>query len=304
MSSPWQQFLSEIYKACAELGCPLGAREEPWFRGQHHIDWQLLPSLFRALPNPNENWEPVFQLESDLFFEFSARASEAHQRGLGDWDTLFCMQHYGTPTRLLDWTELLGVAVYFAIHDLPDASEYQPGVTILNPYALNGISWKEEEADLGDLVLPIYLGIDKDDENEELHDYGYFLANSRPFAWEQPVAIYPRQMTSRVRAQQGWFTIHGEEYSPLEEQCPGVVRKVPLPREALPDAEAFLQTAGINTYLLFPELDGLSKHLKEKYRISGQGQRVSSYTPAPTPPVREMSRSLPEQRGRRRRGGS
>ncbi|MBV8970101.1 MAG: FRG domain-containing protein [Verrucomicrobia bacterium] len=31
-----------------------------------------------------------------------------------DWDILFAMQQYRTPTRLLDWTEGLGVALYFA----------------------------------------------------------------------------------------------------------------------------------------------------------------------------------------------
>jgi hypothetical protein len=37
-----------------------------------------------------------------------------------DWHTLVNMQHYGIPTRLLDWTSVLGVAVFFA------TSTYRP----------------------------------------------------------------------------------------------------------------------------------------------------------------------------------
>ena len=35
-------------------------------------------------------------------------------RRSSDWEILFDMQHYGLPTRLLDWSENLGIATFFA----------------------------------------------------------------------------------------------------------------------------------------------------------------------------------------------
>ena len=43
------------------------------------------------------------------------RARELHAGTQSDLDVLFSMHHFGTPTGLLDWTETLGVAVYFAL---------------------------------------------------------------------------------------------------------------------------------------------------------------------------------------------
>ncbi len=40
---------------------------------------------------------------------------EIHDRKFSDWDILFHMQHYGCKTRILDWTDNLGTALYFAL---------------------------------------------------------------------------------------------------------------------------------------------------------------------------------------------
>ena len=48
------------------------------------------------------------------------------------------------------------------------------------------------------------------------------------------------------------------------------LRKVTLPEEAVKDAFKFLGYAGINNFTMFPDLDGLSNYLKQKY-LSTQG---------------------------------
>jgi len=215
--------------------------------------WQLQPTLQRhCLRQGLKRPAGIRHLEHSLFFEFRSRARELHGQSLSDWDVLFYMRHHGVATRLLDWSEVLGVAVYFALQNASVKST--PCIWLLNPYALNERSWKGR-----DLVAPEYLPQGPYGFQGYLVDHG--------FDWTKPVALYPLQRSARLHAQQGHFTIHGKDSRPLDVIVREVVRKVLLPKEAWKDARRFLKDAGINEYLLFPDLDGLKRHLHTKYGV-------------------------------------
>jgi len=264
----WNKFLAKIDKARKKLDCADPTGEEAWYRGHTRSDFQLLPSLFRGYKNPKKGktWNRIWALESDLFWEFSARARELHATLRSDWDYLFAMQHYGTPTRLLDWTEVLGAAVYFAALKVDETQTVDdkskpippPCVWVLNPYGLNRASTGNKNADL---FTPEILGWD----GKEYYTYGELLLEPNiDFDW--PYAIYPRQMTPRLHAQRAWFTIHGDKFIAMDEfdDKKDYLAKVELPFEALPSARRFLDHAGIDHYLLFADLENLSRHLREK----------------------------------------
>jgi FRG domain len=85
-----------------------------WYRGCGKSAYPLLPSLYRheRLKAPDE----LADLERQLMTRFRQRSIPYHSRSLtDDWDTLFFMQHYGVPTRLLDWTENPLIALHFAL---------------------------------------------------------------------------------------------------------------------------------------------------------------------------------------------
>lgn len=267
-ASPWAGFLSKIDVAVQQISP--GNDPYVWFRGQTSSTYPLLPSLFRFFTYPNgKEWEKVWNLESDLYWEFSARARELHNDIQNDWDILFAMQHYGTPTRLLDWTEVLGVAIYFAVLGVDESIRRgadgspiaPPCVYVLNPYALNqSTGWGD------DLVYPPNLGWDPDEE--VYYSYGELLGEPG-IDWDWPAAIYPRHRTARIHAQTGWFTIHGDEYVPFDNlrHKKRFLRRIELPFDAIAEARQFLDRAGINRYLLFPDLANLSIHLRDKNRM-------------------------------------
>ncbi|MDD5216238.1 MAG: FRG domain-containing protein, partial [Methylococcales bacterium] len=85
------------------------SKEELWFRGQANYEHKLIPALFR------EQYD-----EARMYEEFIRRFPEHsnNHRDIFEWLTL--MQHYGLPTRLLDWTTNLLVALFFCCNDEKD----------------------------------------------------------------------------------------------------------------------------------------------------------------------------------------
>lgn len=255
MGTEWLKFLRRIDREKQALGCK--DPEECFYRGHQESNWELLPTLMRHCRAVGKvTPEDIRRIECSLYFEFRARARELHDQILTEWDILFSMRHHGLATRLLDWTETLGVALYFALKGVEKKS--RPCVWIMNPYALNEISWKER-----DLVSPEYLP----QGDYGFSDYLVDFSESAGFDWIEPVALYPIQRNSRLQAQRGYFTIHGEDTRPLEKIRPDLVRRVELPEAAWADARLFLRDAGIDELLMFPDLDGLARHLHTKYGI-------------------------------------
>jgi hypothetical protein len=101
--------ISEIIAAIKESG--FNSSPDTWFRGHSKYEFKLLPSVFR------DN-NTLFIDEAKQYNEFIRRFpnhSQTHRTPI-EWLTL--MQHYGLPTRLLDWTSNLLIGLFFACDDL------------------------------------------------------------------------------------------------------------------------------------------------------------------------------------------
>lgn len=106
-----------------------GDEQPVWFRGHHDARWKLTPKIYRP--------EYLGTDENEIRNEFQSRAVQLIQGRLpaDKWEWYFLMQHYGVPTRLLDWTENALIALYFAIEGHP--SNCDAGVWVLDPTWLN-----------------------------------------------------------------------------------------------------------------------------------------------------------------------
>lgn len=231
----WTDFLTAVKDAESELGNP----PEVWFRGQSDWSWGLTPSLLRQ-----NNWQSK---EKELFIEFKKTASRLFEKRNSEWEILFDMQHYWVPTRLLDWTTVLGVAIAFIIFD--DQTDTDSALYVLDPIELNRLSGREEIVDIP--------------ENKKFNYTEIYLEN-RPFKAEKPIAIRPGFQTARIQAQKGVFTVHGQDENGLDTTAKDCVRKVRLPKDAKDEAKQFLKWANLDEYTIYPDIVGMSRHIKRK----------------------------------------
>lgn len=180
-----------------------------WFRGQSDYSWGLVPSVQRK-DGMGKNYEQYISTNFMIHtMRLNPNAPQRYDRA--SWLTL--MQHYGLPTRLLDWSESPLVALYFALSSDEDAKT-DAAVWVLNPMRLN------KKVGYGEYVPPIsYDSLRGDLEgafsNHDNDDYG--LQN-------RIIACHGVGCNLRMYVQQSDFTIHStaerlDQIFKLDESC-------------------------------------------------------------------------------------
>lgn len=109
---------------------------QPWFRGEpERSSKPLWPKVFRSSHNENLLLQ-FFRMHAPSF----GIDNPPPREHTDEW--LFLAQHFGLPTRLLDWTEGLLLALYFALNHTNQA-RFGSVVWMLNPIELNRKSFKD-----------------------------------------------------------------------------------------------------------------------------------------------------------------
>jgi FRG domain len=225
-----------------------------WFRGEPGgVKTPLIPKLYRVTHNENE-----------LLQNFRRRApilAAGWCPELGATDQwLFLAQHFGLPTRLLDWTDGALIGLYFAIHK---GDYQQPVVWMLNPIELNRLSLTPgAPADELGLTWVSPKGGIKNIASANI-DAAWTRGAG---AIELPCAVPVTYIHLRMSVQRSCFTVQGEDEHSLAGQAPAAILKR---YEIEPDAQAAirneLRRLGISHSTIWPDLEGLAKELGDLY---------------------------------------
>lgn len=224
---------------------------DPWFRGQRRASWTLEPNIFRLdLLNEEDEIRAEFQRRAPQYMTESVPADY--------WGWYFLMQHYGAPTRLLDWTDSALVALFFALNsdDKAPKDKEDAGVWMLDPWWLNEEVLGDESVLLPDFsAAEKYLAAPYDRLNKAGHTkIGPAL----------PAAIDPPFLARRVAVQRSHFTIFGsnrEGLTELMQRDGSHLILFRVAKKAIPRMRADLTTLGVTDTTIYPDLRGLADEL-------------------------------------------
>lgn len=201
-----------------------------YFRGHSRSYYELVPSLGRSTDRTG------YYDEKRLIKEFKNQAiAYLDKLPNNDWEWLALAQHHGLPTRLLDWTTNPLVALYFAVKDDIDLEKEK---SINSEYdgssAVYFLIFKTPPLDISEIKTPL--------------------------EYENAAIFWPPHTTPRIKAQSGVLTIQPDPTIPF--QYGNRLTKYIIPYNLRTKFRSILNNYGIHDSSMFPDLDGLAKHLK------------------------------------------
>lgn len=232
-----------------------GGVEHLWYRGQGNVEWRLLPSIQRTQASVDQ--------ERGLVNDFYVRASHVIESAAprDDYATwLAKAQHYGVPTRLLDWSSSPLVAAFFAVEeDLP----YDACVWVLRPGTLNGRNGHTACLHPHDSHTAMAMMQTAFVNHEE----DWLAEDDRDI-----LACYAVGKDPRVYTQQSCFTIHRDRSVRLDDidafpEFENIVFRIAIPADKRDKLKGQLAMVGISSAFVYPDLEHIARDLRRGYGL-------------------------------------
>lgn len=268
-------FLSTVSLIRGEWDVP--AHRELWFRaeGAEHTKTRLQPGLYRPRDDGKRKSIPrLLELENNLYEEFARCATQLADLKLedDDWDPYFLMQHHGVPTRILDWTDGSLIALHFAVRGKSEPINSGAVIYVLDAWWMEKYlekhpdrrtaekRWekfnKQHPHDTSEFDWDnLYLPMDEEDAKESLLE-----TPAIPRLWDSP------HVTRRVAAQRSRYMIFGSDpewLSRLASNKDSHIFEIKIPANSIVSIKQELRDAGVTESVIFPDLDGLGRELKQ-----------------------------------------
>lgn len=232
-------------------------RNNKVFRGVEDSSWGLLPALNRCV---GDN----LGLEKQILRSFRKYGYAELQNIQSFWQLLATGQHFGLPTRLLDWSYSPLVAAHFVTQDL---SAYdKPGCIFVADMAV--INHR-----LPDCLRSLLLEDGVNVFSQEMLDRHVPNLQDLQAMAEQPFALFfePASTVSRIENQYALFSLSSDSAA-LMDQLPGLrdaLTRVVIPREVKLEIRDKLDYLNISERMLTPGLDGICQWISRRYAPLG-----------------------------------
>jgi hypothetical protein len=230
-----------------------------WYRGQSQDNWPLLPGVYRqkfldrskAHYGKNDE-EKLLNVERDMLAEFRSVGAEFVNSD-SILEVYFLAQHYGMPTRLLDWTSNPLAGLFFAVSQ-PDSVNGE--VYLMDPTAL--ILTADESVGLYKIVYSMR--------------HPYTSDAIRPSFWMEQklkrkaviLPVRPDNLPGRIGQQSSCFTFHMREAAEVNNPT---MARLTIPAGSKSDLRKELHRLNVNQFTVFNDLDHLSAEMKRSYGV-------------------------------------
>ncbi len=224
------------------------------YRGQSN-DWPLLPKLFRPeVLRTNTGDRSPSRLEEQLMEQFRERSPYlVPSSPTLIYDMMSLAQHYGIPTRLLDWTSNPLMALFFAAE----------GVTPPSP------------------IVYIYDGTQKQLE------FGEACRRAPRLDPAATVIVRPAAHSHRIVAQAGWHTLHsltlgiyqtGKMRPMWLTEQPNRLAKIPIEPQKAGSIKRELRDMGIHAATVYGDLASVCREIQDDLGIPSDIRREAPKT--------------------------
>lgn len=222
-----------------------------WYRGEEDATLSLIPSIQRN--------QRRIEVERYITNDFYIKAKQImtnppEKHNYAAWVAI--MQHYGLPTRMLDWSRSPLIASFFATETYKQKPDTDACVWVLSPMSLNEMQgfgnciYPNDADTTQEMLLPAFK---HNHHNHELDD--------------RILACSSTDNNLRMYSQQANFTVHNS-LRRLEDICDEqTLYKIIIPRDRKQYFIKSLRVFGITEASIYPDLDHISRDLKYNYDI-------------------------------------